>query len=731
MQRPVKRRSAVAALAAALWLSTVAATPGQDSPRLAPKTTDQEEPLDIGLTERTGMSLLFIDVEALDKHGHPMPGLLKEDFKIRVNYVWRKIYSVDNLCPCLAELEPAQPGATETATRLARMDPQAPAATRELNRPVYVLYFDTSQLQRDGRAVALDEARRWVREIKQPDDAAMVVAFARDTGVRRVTPVTTDDERLLQGILEVDEDPAMFDEFPSRLARRMGRGIDGTVSCYYTSRKDYFQSRASFRSLLNFVTELDEMPERKILFFFHQNNSIFPGRLYTVRSLADAELGYAPDDPTGIGRELDRVQLGARDGIGRIMFDGKSSGLTPDLVSIVDAIGGTATASRTAVYPIVAGASQMWVVNFGANMADYTGGHYNRDALDMSKVVDEAGRGCGCFYRIGLQIDERAKSKVFRTKVKIKGKELRSQYRVQYVTEADRWMRKAQSILENPAEFTDVELHAAIVPFRGGGNKWDLRVQVAVDLDALKLALENVTNVGEWEIGALLADSRGKHSWEMLAVSRLREKPPDERKRDDLDEEEETAIVHERTFRGLKAGTYQLRAFIKDRSAKLYGGVETEIHLPAIEEPSLIGPLARRASVRHFSSSLPLRDHKNERAQSRSVSLRDSVPQTDARFATGVPIEFTTWVCPGYVKEVRNQIRRSVLQDGIVVLEPGKPKLRRAGECVAVSDEIETTGLTAGSYTYRAEWSGPADPRPLQSDAVFEISAPETRPPAD
>jgi hypothetical protein len=715
---------------ALLWLSTVAVTPGQDSPEPAPQTTDREVPLDIDLTERTGMSLLFVDVEALDKHGRSRPGLLREDFRIRVNYVWREIYSVDDLCPCLAGPEPVQSGATEITTRLASVDPDAPAATREQNRPVYVLFFDTSQLQRDGRAIALDEARRWVREVKQPADAAMIVAFARDTGVRRVTPVTTDGDRLLQGIREVDEDPAMLDEFPSQLARRMGLCIDGTVSCYYSSRKDYFQSRASFRSLLNFVTELDEIPERKILFFFHQNNSIYPGRLYAVSRLADAQLGNAPDDPTGIGRELSRVQFGG-DRLGRIMFDGQSSGLTPDLVSIVDAIGGTATASRTAFYPIVAGAGQTWAVNFGANMADYTGGHYNRGALDMSQVVDEAGRGCGCFYRIGLQIDERSKSKVFRTKVKIKGKELRSQYRVQYVTEADRWMRKAQSILENPAEFTDVELHAAIVPLRGGGNEWDLRVQVAVDLDALKLAMENVTNLGEWEIGALLADSRGKNRWEMLAVSRLREKPPEEREEPDPHKEQETAVVHERTFRGLKAGSYQLRAFIKDRTAKVYGGVETEIHLPAVEEPSLIGPLARRASVSHFASSLPMRDHKNELAQSRSVSRKDSVPRTDARFETGVPIEFTTWVCPGYVKEVRNRIRRSVLQDGSVVLEPNKPKVRRAGECVAVSDEIETSGLPAGSYTYLAEWDGAAGLQPLQSGAVFEIGAPEAQPPAD
>jgi VWFA-related protein len=702
----LRRLSTFAALVLVGWLLPVGTISAQDS-------QGGEEPLEIGLTERTGTSVLFLDVEALDKQGRPMPGLVKDDFKIRVNYIPRNIYSVDNLCPCLVDPDPSKPGAC--------IDPQSSPQQRRQNRPLYVLYFDTSQLQLDGRAIALDQARRWIRDVKQPQDQAIVVAFARETGVRRVTPMTADGETLMQGIQRVDDDPDMRDEFPSKLASRMKMCIEGTVSCYYASRKDYFQSRASFRSLLNFVTELDEMPERKVLLFFHQNNSIFPGRLYAAPGSAGAQLDFAPDDPTGMGRQIDRAVFGAGDSLGGVMFDGSDSGVTPDLVSLVDAIGGTATASRTTIFPIVAGTDQTWAVNFGANVADYTGGKYNRDAAEMTALIDTAGQGCGCFYRIGLRIDERAKSKVFRTKVKIKGKELHSQYRVQYVTAADRWMRKAQSILENPAEFTDVELQAAIVPFRGGGNTWDLRVQVAVDLETLQLARENVENLGEWEIGALLADSRGKQDWEMLAVSRLREKPPERQERPDLDREQETAVVHERTFRGLKAGTYQLRAFIKDRTAKLYGGVETEIHLPVVEERSLVGPIARRAGVPHFSSSLPLRDQKKASQQSRSASLKDSVPRTDARFEHGVPIEFTTWACPAYANEVRGQVARSVLAGESSVLEPGKPKTNRAGECVAISDTIDTAGLAPGHYTYRAAWNGAQDVSPLQAEATFEI----------
>jgi len=731
MVRPVTARWTrvipVAALLALLPFA-VADDAGQESP--AAEQAEQAEPLDLGLTEHTGMSLLFLDVEALDGQGHPRPGLVKEDFKIRVNYVWRKIYSVDDLCPCLADPGPPNPEAPP-GVKLARMDPEAPAVVRDLNRPVYVIYFDTSQLQPDGRRIALDEARRWVRELKQSEDEAMIVAYSRETGVRRASPVTGDADVLLRAIQSIDDDPVMTDEFPAKLAGRMRMCWDGTVSCYYTGRKEYFQSRASYRSLLNFVTELDEIPRRKVLFFFHQNNAIFPGRLYTAGGLGVANLGYDPLDPTGVSRQVNDIIGGGTVPVssgGEIMFDGSPSNLVPDLVDIVDAIGGTATASRTTIYPLVAGFSQTWVVNFGANVADFTGWRYNRGGLDLPEIVDRAGRGCGCFYRIGLRVDERSKSKVFRTKVKIKGQPLRSRYRVQFVTEADRWMRKAQSILENPSEFGDVELHAAIVPLRGGDKRWDLRVQVAVDLDSLMLSTENEENQGEWEIGALLADSNGKNSHEMLAISRLRTKPPDEREEIDEGEEQESMVVHERTFTGLKAGTYQLRAFIKDRAATMYGGAETEIELPVIEDRALVGPLVRRAPVMHLSSSLPMRDAKADSAQDRSVIRKGALPRTDGRFEQGHALELTTWVCPSAAKQARTQLSRQVLLDDSPAVPLERPRTKRAGDCIALSDRLETDGLEVGPYTYRVTWSHTAEAPPLEAETTFEIVSPAEAP---
>ena len=82
--------------------------------------------------------LLFIDIEGVDEDGRPLTGLKKEDFTLRVNYTWPKIYSVDDLCPC-----------GDAAPRLALLQ----AA------PHYVFYFDYGLLGTAGRTQAIEEAK--------------------------------------------------------------------------------------------------------------------------------------------------------------------------------------------------------------------------------------------------------------------------------------------------------------------------------------------------------------------------------------------------------------------------------------------------------------------------------------------------------------------------------------------------------------------------------------------
>ena len=87
----------------------------------------------------------------------------------------------------------------------------------------------------------------------------MVVGFSKESGVSRVAPLTSDPDLLLQAIQTIDE--GSVDEFPSLLGKRMQLCRDGMVSCYNSGHKDYLHGRGSFRSLLNFVTELDPLPD--------------------------------------------------------------------------------------------------------------------------------------------------------------------------------------------------------------------------------------------------------------------------------------------------------------------------------------------------------------------------------------------------------------------------------------------------------------------------------------
>jgi hypothetical protein len=136
--------------------------------------TDQEapSPFDTGIVERSGVTLLLLDVEVLDKQGNPVPGLRVEDFVVELNGWEVSIYSLDDLCrPPVAtpddrlneartEREPAADEADVTQPPTSA--PGAPAQGPEsaLAEEVrFVFYMDYSQLTPFGRANAVETAR--------------------------------------------------------------------------------------------------------------------------------------------------------------------------------------------------------------------------------------------------------------------------------------------------------------------------------------------------------------------------------------------------------------------------------------------------------------------------------------------------------------------------------------------------------------------------------------------
>ena len=673
----MKRFLLVACVAFAVTLPHVANDEGVPDPTI--------EPIDIDFTEETGRSLLFIDVEGVDEDGRPLTGLKKKDFTIRVNYTWPKIYSVDDLCPC----GDAAPDPDDPPT-----DPGEAARLAVIQAaPHYVFYFDYSQLGTAGRTQAIEEAKRWTEEVMQPDDRVMVAAYASDAGLRTLTDFTSDKEGVLRAIDEGAAADDMQDPFPAAHRDRMAMCADGTLSCYHTGRQEYLHGRRSMETLRNFLTDLDEVPERKTVVLFHENATMFPGRLFGgapgsfSESIFDEVRGYQNPD-------YERVRRMHRDGA-----------LVPDLIELEEELGGAATASRAVVYPILCGSAKTWSVNFSANLADQTGGDYNRRVENLREVLDQAGRRCPCIYRIGLELSGKEKSAVLRAKIRVRGRPLPSRYRVQYLTDADRWMRKAQLVMANPEQWRDLDVRAAVVPVRASAKSWDVAVQVTFDIASLAPSPMD-DHDGEWEVAALLARDEFFKTWEMLGVYRARQEG---------DEPPSGIMLHEQLFEDLKPGKYELRAFVRDRAENVFGGAAVTIELPAPGDGGLAGPVMVRPRGSLLRSPLPLRTKKKPAASATTSRESGTRPLGDrVSVSPGEAVQFLTWACSGDTSRVHSAVSGD---DG----EPrvSKPvETRESGSCHRLSDIVDTDLLPPGDYAYELSTGGDT---PKTATAAFAI----------
>jgi hypothetical protein len=401
-----------------------------------------------------------------------------------------------------------------------------------------VLFFDVSQLDPQGLREATRHAKRWVEETLGTGAEAMVVAHLRSSGVHELCPFVREPGPLIEALERLATGAAGADPFPADYGARLEMCRTGTVSCYHTGRKEYWQSRGSLQALLGFLTRMEDEPGRKMLLLFHRNLTMLPGRSYV-----------AP-----LGRSGDHVDL------------------VPDLIDLVDEVGAAATAARTEIYPLVVGGGGTWTVNLGANVADRSGGAYNRGEQDLYPVLRAAGRGCPCIYRLGLE-PPGERSRVYRVKVVVNGRRLPHRQRAQVLTLEDRWARGAYAVLTNPEDAWKLRVSAGLVPGEREDGELTLTARVALDLADLEPGTREEGAAREWEVGALLAEQRETKTgqvWEMLGYASLPGGDALERP---------SPVVHERVFEGLRPGRYELRVWVFDRLGGTYGGARTEIEL--------------------------------------------------------------------------------------------------------------------------------------------------------
>ncbi len=645
-----------------------------------------EPPLRIGLEEEASVELTLVDVEVVDAQGRPVRGLTKDDFSVTLNWKSWPVYSVDDLCSCeeappVAVVADVQEG--PGTPRLTTAPPVAQPPPADPSR--FVLYFDFSQLQADGRDRAASEAKRWIGESLRRGDEAEIVTYGTDQGVKERCPFTSDRRKLLAGVDAAQSDPKSFEAWPSFLKNRMCECSmldrlcpNNPPICPVYAVDDYFRNRRSLEALRGFLESLGETPGRKAVLYFNQNGILKPGIVYGQ-----------PEQKGG------------------------------DDTFLLDDVASVATSSRARVYPITTGDAldpdarlvTTAAANLGANLADGTGGRYNHGLMDLRALMDFVARAGCCIYRVAVRPPEGASRRAYQLRVAVRGKEVPWLYRIRFENEIDRWLKRARGVLRNPTGARDLPVAAALVPVLAGDGRWKVSVQVALDADAMTYLPAAAGREAQWQVGALLHGEGSDESWEMLGVSRIRRKG---------EAQPAAAVVHKRELEGLHAGRFRLAAFVRDENTGLFGGAEAEIELPRAGSGRIAGPVILRSPRKFYMAALPALAGKAMTRSSVSEVREEAVPMRAAPLATGDSLVVETWLCPG--AESGPPPVRFVSKDGVPIFrfEPQTPT--PAGRCGRFTDAIDTRRLGAGSYTYHFRWNRPGDAELEEGEAAFEIS---------
>lgn len=673
-----------------LFVGYVTATPiagSQERQDNESKNSKKVTPIETGLVERTGTRRILLDVEVTDRAGKPIRGLTRKDFAVRLDGEAWTLHSVDDLCACDDPTADPTPETLEAPKDPSIERDRGPTAAAVIESPSavtepvrFIIYFDFSQLQPDGRGRATAEARRWIRESMQPDDQTMIAAYSSLAGVKVLSPFSSDKTHLESVVTEAYEDRELFDAFPGFRQLRVRNCWDCCKGCHQPcaicrkcfnicrvdgSQSEYFHGRRALKALRWFLESLEAVPGRKALLLFHQNGALHPTRHYP-----------APD--------LDHNAL-------------------------LEQIGAEATLSRTSIFTAYSGGdSEMLAQNLGANLADYTGGGFNRASVDLSKLTDRAGRGCACLYRLALQPPDEASTRIYTARVEVRDRTLPYRYRVTYLSDSERWLRKARSVLSDPGAAREIPLVAAIVPSATRGKRWDVKIQVAVELSSLELVPSEGEQISRWEVGALLANDGAEEHWEMLGLSNLHRRG---------DGDTHVVVLHERVFEGLAPDGYELRAFVRDRWTNTYGGVHSRIDLPHPDRPGILGPWLLRARSRHLRTTLPLLGDESETAESTGTIAEGNTPVGDRPIEAGATLEFVSWICRGEP----GTVQRFVSQEGRPQFRFEEPATGESGECVWLTDRLETGPLSPGRYTYHLRWEQAPEQVPQFAELVFEI----------
>ncbi|CAN5740686.1 hypothetical protein BH24ACI5_BH24ACI5_15920 [soil metagenome] len=159
---------------------------------------------------KTGVELVPVDVQVVDRDGRPIGGLKAEDFEVTIDGRKRPVVSVELLQ--YASANSASPGGTAPVAAVA-------GASGTPSRRLYVIGVDEHSIRFGSARAAMEASKRFIAQLG-PDDLVGLVAYP--TGATRVDP-TTDHAQVLAAL---DQVGALFEPPQTRYNISAAEALD-------------------------------------------------------------------------------------------------------------------------------------------------------------------------------------------------------------------------------------------------------------------------------------------------------------------------------------------------------------------------------------------------------------------------------------------------------------------------------------------------------------------------
>ena len=195
-------RTSLSTLLLALALAPL---PGAAQEAAAEPEAAATEPAQDLFLDTVDVNVVNVDVYVTDREGKPITGLTAGDFELFENgrpMALTNFYAIEDRKVAVAGTEPPAEGEPEAPAEAPGVEP-AEEGLPEDQRLSLVVYVDNLNIRPHNRRRVLQDTRAFLRRELTRDDRVMLITYERALHVR--VPFTTDSERVVEALFEVDE----------------------------------------------------------------------------------------------------------------------------------------------------------------------------------------------------------------------------------------------------------------------------------------------------------------------------------------------------------------------------------------------------------------------------------------------------------------------------------------------------------------------------------------------